>query len=144
MKDLGKFILVQMYDRLKNENVQSSKVSQYDLLYQIQNVYGNLTNFTHALTEEDFNFVLNELLRQNSVQQQKRDGWIYYQLTGKGREQAWGLMTQLQRHKHLQREPVSKPLAGYRRLEPNRYKSTAVIFVIIIVVALIGWYWRTA
>lgn len=141
MKELGKLILVQMYDRLKNENIQSSKVSQYELLYQIQNVYGNLTNFTRVVSEENFNTAINELLRQQSVRQRTQGGWIYYQLTEKGREQAGSLMTQIQHHKYLQREPASQPLADYRTLEPDNYKSILIFLGIVALVVLLLWIW---
>jgi predicted transcriptional regulator len=141
MKELGKLILVQMYDRLKNENIQSSRVSQYDLLYQIQNVYGNLTNFTRAVSEENFNMAMNELLHQHAVRQRTQGGWTYYQLTEKGREQAGSLMTQLQHHKYLQREPASHPLAGYRTIEPDSYKGILVFLGLVAVVALLLWRW---
>ena len=139
MKDLGKFILVQMYDRSMNDHIQGSRVSPSELLFQIQNVYHNLTNFNRSVSEEDFNAALNDLLHHKSVRQLKRGGRIYYQLTEKGGEQAETLMAQLRSHKYLQREPASKPLADYRSLEPGSYKSAFVLIGIVAFLALITW-----
>ena len=137
MKELGKLILVQMYHRLGNN---TSQVSEGDLYYQVQNVYGNLTNFTQELSEEDYNAALNELLRKNSVRRRKKRGWISYQFTPKGKGQAENLIKQLKRRKRLQREPVSQPLAAYRALEPNPYRNIAVI-AFIAILGLVIWYW---
>lgn len=139
MKDLGKFILVQMYDRLMNENVQSSRVSQADLFYQIQNVFGNLTNFTRLASEEDFNSELNDLLHRKSVRQLEKSGQIYYQLTEKGEEQAEAFMTELQSHRYIQREPASMPLAAYKSLKPNNNKRFPIMIGILILLVLVIW-----